>query len=430
MSRRRVIAFTATGGIAGALLATLLGGARTAHAPLSPRLNEAAPALGLAAERPPAAVAIATPLVHGSSSVAAAQPPGTPARAGTAVAVLPHSPAPTLVPATVTATPDPRLAPRERLGQAMLGPFQAIEGRFGIACKHLGTGLTVTRNDRLTFGAASLFKLPVMYSVFKQRQVGALDFGEELTLGDEAMDYDLGTLAWPLGSRVTLGTALERMIVVSDNSSAYMLTQRVGGSRINEDASRLGLTQTWIHSDDLSTSAGDMLRLLELIAIGQAVDPASSAEMAHLLARQQVRDRIPAMLPEGTVVANKTGDWDDVTHDVAIVYAPRGTFVLALLSDHVADRTAVHSAMARAALNVYLLLDEPPFARAPGPELPGGSFASYALPAVLPTPTTTPTPTAERRPSKRPAATPRATSLPSTKKPAGPRPPATTTSAR
>jgi hypothetical protein len=219
------------------------------------------------------------------------------------------------------------------------------------------------------------------------------------------------------------------MITVSDNSSAYLLTQRVGGSRINEDASSLGLAQTWIHPDDLSTSAADMLKLLELIATGQAVDRESSAEMAHLLARQQIRSRIPALLPESTVVANKTGDWDDATHDVAIVYAPQGTFVLALLSDHVVDRAAVHTAMARAALNGYQLLAEPTFARSPGPVLPEGSFASYALPAILPTPTATPSPTVESKPGKRPTATPRATSEPSKKKPPTPIPVVTTPTA-
>jgi len=33
------------------------------------------------------------------------------------------------------------------------------------------------------------------------------------------------------------------------------------------------------------------------------------------------------------LVANKTGNWEAAAHDVAIVYGPRSTFVIALLSD-------------------------------------------------------------------------------------------------
>jgi hypothetical protein len=32
-------------------------------------------------------------------------------------------------------------------------------------------------------------------------------------------------------------------------------------------------------------------------------------------------------------VAHKTGNWDDATHDVGIVYAPSGPYVIAVLSD-------------------------------------------------------------------------------------------------
>ena len=55
--------------------------------------------------------------------------------------------------------------------------------------------------------------------------------------------------------------------------------------------------------------------------------------MEALLLRQQIRDRIPAGLPAGVPVGNKTGNLPNATHDVAIVSAPSGTYVLAVLSD-------------------------------------------------------------------------------------------------
>mgnify|MGYP000362651245 CR=1 FL=1 len=63
------------------------------------------------------------------------------------------------------------------------------------------------------------------------------------------------------------------------------------------------------------------------------MSPQASAAMESLLLRQQIRDRIPQGVPAGVSVGNKTGNWTDATHDVAIVYAPWGTYVLAVLSD-------------------------------------------------------------------------------------------------
>jgi beta-lactamase class A len=52
---------------------------------------------------------------------------------------------------------------------------------------------------------------------------------------------------------------------------------------------------------------------------------------------QQVCDRLPALLPPGTEVANKTGNLPEVTHDVGIVYSPQPTYVIAVLSDESGD---------------------------------------------------------------------------------------------
>ena len=195
---------------------------------------------------------------------------------------------------------------------------------------------------------------------------------------------DLGSLPWPIGTRITIGTALERMVTLSDNSGAYMLAKKVGSGRINEDMFSLGLMHTHIRGEDLQTSAYDMARLLEIIARGEALSAQTSSEMVHLMARQQVRNRIPVLLPAEATVANKTGNWAAAAHDVAIVYGPRSTFVIVLLSDGIADFDALYMAMATAARNVYDLANDPTFGSSAAPPLPRSLVASYQSPARVP----------------------------------------------
>ena len=226
-------------------------------------------------------------------------------------------------------------------------------GRYGIAVKNLRTGQGVLLDPNGEYEAASLFKLPVMYEVFKQREGGLLSFDEQLMLTERHVAYDLGTLDRPAGSNIRLGEALERMITISDNSSAILLTDRVGALAVNQDAANLGLPHTRVLLDDLTTSPADMLRLLEMIALGQAVSPRASGEMTQLLAQQRVNDRIPSLLPTGTIVAHKTGNVPGVVNDVGIVYGPAGPFVVAVLVDGTDDDGEAARVTADIALMAY-----------------------------------------------------------------------------
>ncbi len=207
---------------------------------------------------------------------------------------------------------------------------------YGVVVRNLTTGTEAVVNPDRVFYAASLYKLPILYEVYKLRELGLLDFDREIELTPYYVEQDQGTLSyldWEEGSIVAVRQALEAMIKVSDNSSAWMLRDLVGWGLIDADMTRLGLKHTTVDSRELTTSARDMAVLLETMARGHTVSATASREMVDLLTQQTVRDRIPALLPSDTRVANKTGNWVDATHDVAIVYSPGATYVITVLSD-------------------------------------------------------------------------------------------------
>jgi beta-lactamase class A len=247
-----------------------------------------------------------------------------------------------------------------------------------------------------------------MYEVFRLRQAGVLGFDDLLTIGPGDAAEDLGTLIWPIGTRITVGTALERMITISDNSSAVMLTRTVGARGINETMVRIGLEKTSIQRDSLSTSPLDMLRLLEQLARGEAIDRTASAEMVSLMTRQLVRDRIPALLPAEATVGNKTGNWEAAVHDVGLIYGPHTTLVVALLSDDVSDHEEATLAMARAARALYEVAEDPAFGSRQEPALQLATQGSYAAAPLLPPPPPTRAPAPPRvvRPESIPTARP------------------------
>ena len=95
------------------------------------------------------------------------------------------------------------------------------------------------------------------------------------------------------------------------------------------------------------TSAADCAKLLKMIYDGTCVNEKWSAEMLQLLKAQEVTNRIPAGLPQGTACANKTGDLAGLCcADVGIVFAESGDYILCVIcSDYTVDPTSAIAAL-------------------------------------------------------------------------------------
>jgi len=320
-----------------------------------------------------------------------------------------------------------------RLDQALAG----VDGHVGVVVKDLGSGKGAVLNGDLELQSASLYKLPVLFSVFDL----GLNMSEELTISDEALSYDAGTMELSAGETLSVAEALERMVTLSDNTSAVMLGARVGASRINANIAALGMVTTHYSLERMTTSANDMARFMELVADGQAVSPAASADMLHLLLRQRVNDRLPRLLPETIQIAHKTGNLPGVVNDVGLLYGPNSTVVVAALVSDTSDETAAATGIAQLGLaadsyfeNQAQVSDRPTVLPAPLRAIPPvwrESHPPTATPTPLPrselalpsaTPTVAATPTLAAAPV-RAAATVTAVRATATPQPTATKPP-------
>jgi beta-lactamase class A len=227
-------------------------------------------------------------------------------------------------------------APDEGLERVVRTTLAGRIDHYSVVVKELAQGTGIAVNAEREFYAASLFKLAVMYEAFRQAEAGDLPLSTELTVTEAALRDDLGTLEkvqLEVGDRLSVGRLIELMVVFSDNTASVLLRDTLGRGRIDQTLRSLGLKTTSVNDPDLPTTAIDMAILAEAIATSRGVSDAASRDMIAMLREQTVRGRVPAGVPPGVPVANKTGTWEDVGHDVAIVYAPSGTYLVAVLSD-------------------------------------------------------------------------------------------------
>ena len=166
------------------------------------------------------------------------------------------------------------------------------------------------------------------------------------------------------GSEFTIEELVERMIISSDNTATNMLIELLGFGFLNNSFREFGLKKTDLvrkmmefggrkNGVENYTTAEDLSYILEKIYRNQLCNTFISRKCQELLKRQKTRDRIPALLPGHIVVAHKTGLEMKVCHDVGIVYAPQGDFLICALTRGVANSRISKRFISNTALKVY-----------------------------------------------------------------------------
>lgn len=219
------------------------------------------------------------------------------------------------------------------LESLLLGTLGDDKDRYAVVVQDLSTGRGAAINAERVFYAASVFKLTVMYEVFNQVSQGLLRLDDEVVITPYYEAFGLGPRSTALCDTLTIAEALHAMMSVSDNAVAVLLQDLVGSNAINASMEALGLTETRLLPEDLPLTASDVALLLDGIAHGDAISKEASTEMLRLLASEEIDNGMKAGVPAGTLVAHKTGNWSNATHDVGIVYAPNATYLLVVLSE-------------------------------------------------------------------------------------------------
>lgn len=205
------------------------------------------------------------------------------------------------------------------------------------------------------FHAASTMKVPVLIELYHQVRQGRITLDDALPIRNEFRSLVDGSpftldpgddsetqLYQAVGGTRTLRELSELMITVSSNLATNLLMEKLGVDNIRAGVHALGADgmnvqrgvedgKAFARGLNNTTTARALLKLMEAIAHGRAVDPESSQQMIAILERQSVNDRIPAGLPAGIRVAHKTGEITKIRHDAGIVFAHR-PFVLVVLT--------------------------------------------------------------------------------------------------
>ena len=193
--------------------------------------------------------------------------------------------------------------------------------------------------------AASLIKLYIMGAVYENYDSIIAQYGQS-----------------------SVDSNLYSMITVSDNDAANTLVSYLGGGDssagmtvVNDFCSEKGYSSTHMgrlllasnQYDDNYTSVSDCGHFLKEVYEGSKESDVHAQAEFDLLAAQTRRNKIPAQMPAGVSIANKTGELSDVENDAGIIYNSSNDLISVFMSENVLQPGTAQSTIASLSRQIY-----------------------------------------------------------------------------
>ena len=244
--------------------------------------------------------------------------------------------------------------------EAQLVPFaRSHHGTIAIAVKHLVSGQSYYLHADEPMPTASLIKLPILLEVYQQAVEDKIRLNDLIKLRDEDKVPGSGILTQHFsdGASFSLRDAVRLMIVYSDNTATNLVLDKIGIASTNRRMEAWGYPNTKVYAKVFrgsttsidpertkrfglgSTTAREMVGLLEdLESCKHCTPPVKFVLLGHLK-KCDDKDKFPRFLPQGMVIAHKTGSVSDARTDAGILYTKTGPVALCVLTTKNEDKT-------------------------------------------------------------------------------------------
>ncbi len=225
------------------------------------------------------------------------------------------------------------------------------DGQVGVMVRHLTTGASFAHRPDEVMPTASLIKFPVMLATYKQVADGKLDLQKMVTYREEDKVPGSGILGpqFTPGMSFPLRDAVRLMMAYSDNVATNLVLKELELPTTNALMEAWNCPNTKVHAFVFrgstsiapersqkyglgSTTAREMVRLLERLHRGECGSAAQTQQMLDHMRAIDDKSRLNKFLPAGTKVAMKTGSVNASRTVAGIVEGPNGPFVICVLT--------------------------------------------------------------------------------------------------
>lgn len=211
-------------------------------------------------------------------------------------------------------------------------------GTISLYYKNLTTNESVIVDGDRNYYMASLYKVIIAEYVLEAARIGKLSLND--VIGSPA---------------ITINNALKLIITESNNEYAQAIAEKYGWKNI-ESFIKAQFGIDFSFNTNLLGNVKNIGMLFEYIAQSVKISDAESTYILQLLHQQERTTKLPKYLPKNIYSHNKTGEFEDYSHDAAIFYSPKANYVLVFMSK-TGDPAKTNEQMALMSKEIYDVLN-------------------------------------------------------------------------
>jgi beta-lactamase class A len=257
---------------------------------------------------------------------------------------------------------------------------QSAKGTVGIALMNLEDGDTLTYNGSYHSPMQSVFKFPIAMAILNKVDSRMLSLDQQIHISKEQMTPKTWSPIrdkYPDGNiDMSIRDLLGYVVSQSDNVACDVLLQTLGGPKQVENylhnigvkdiaivATEAEMHGAWNVQYNNWCTPQQMMYLLADFYKGKYLSPSSTAFLIKIMTETTTSmKRIRGLLPEGTIVARKSGSGPtndsgltSATNDVGIITLPNGKYLVlaAFVSDSKANDSIRDLVIAKIAKAAY-----------------------------------------------------------------------------
>lgn len=218
-------------------------------------------------------------------------------------------------------------------------------------------------NEEKVYPSASIIKIPIMIEALSK----ANDLQIPLLSIIQIKDSDKVDFSIIREQNLTECTFLELitwMIINSDNTATNLLIDLLGMDKINDRINSLGMKNTKLQRKMMDfqaikegknnfTSLKDMLVVMEGLYRGEVIDKEVCKRALDIMKNQRDNSMLKRYIIENVVLANKTGELNNLNNDVGIFYTKNTDYFIGVFVHKAKDNKQAYEIIGKLSKKVY-----------------------------------------------------------------------------
>lgn len=208
--------------------------------------------------------------------------------------------------------------------------------KISLYFEYLPSGISIHINEENTSIAASLMKVPIVMTLYKQASEGKIDLDKKVALKEEWLNSEYGSLYKKgEGYELTIREAAKLTLRDSDNTAILLIYDQIGPDAVNDSGgvvNFLDLEYDLTSDERVMIGAQSYSSILKCLYLACYNSKEDSQEILQYLTESTYFDRLTNKIPEDVLVAHKIGTFsEEYQSDCGIFYVPDSKYLLCVM---------------------------------------------------------------------------------------------------